>query len=194
MQWYDQLFRNHNPESPIATWMGGEDCFPPAGKTGDQKSVAVKIQDCISVTSSFWETSARCDELKIVEIKSSYHAGNMSMTHENMGATKELIMKSADDTISFRLLPVRQRVSAYFNGEDFCVAVWSKTLTIVDDGCKSACVSYKSGTPIMLNYYHVNDYQETVKTLKFFVSTAASINASIKIWMPLMAILFLRLH
>lgn len=73
------------------------------------------------------------------------------------------------------------------------VAVWSKTLTIVDDGCKSTCVSYKSGTPIMLNYYHANDYQETVKTLKFFVSTATSTNASIKIWMPLMAIMFMRL-
>ena len=169
------------------------DCFPARDKTyskkGNQESVRVKIQDCINVTWSYWKKSERCDDLEVMETKSTYHTKNLSITTENMNV-KELVMKKADHVAIFQILPVRGRISTYFNGEDFCAGVWSNFLI-----CTSACVSYRSGTPIMLKYYHVHDYQIIVKTLKFFVShsAAASINASIKILLLLIAILLPKL-
>ena len=169
------------------------DCFPARDKTyskkGNQESVRVKIQDCINVTWSYWKKSERCDDLEVMETESTYHTKNLSITTENMNV-KELVMKKADHVAIFQILPVRGRISTYFNGEDFCAGVWSNFLI-----CTRACVSYRSGTPIVLKYHHVHDYQIIVKTLKFFVShsAAASINASIKILLLMIAILLPKL-
>ena len=180
-------------------------CNPRRGKDGNKESVALKIQDCIKVTSSSEETSTRCDDVEVIKTE-DIAAGNINWR-------QELVMKRGGNVTKFRVPSGRERMFAYFEGDDFCVAVLYRevninALSVYDpvSVCRYACMSYKSTKPIELVLYNMTYdirrnifdnstwYQsETVKTLRF-VASATSIEAStvLKICLPVLSILLTR--